>query len=171
MSDKKLDKKGHENREDLAGEHPLGDMGQIILFFIFLAVWVTDSFFFHYSDFLSQYIPLFVRIAVGVIVLTVSAYFVVASHKTVFGTKRDKPTVLREGVFKVVRHPMYLSAILLYLGLLCFTLSISAVIVWLIAIVFYCFIASYEEKLLLEKFGDVYREYQSHVPMWVPRIK
>ena len=31
--------KTHDNREDLIGEHIFGDLGQIILLFIFLAVW------------------------------------------------------------------------------------------------------------------------------------
>jgi protein-S-isoprenylcysteine O-methyltransferase Ste14 len=171
MEGKKLDKKAHENREDLTGEHPLGDMGQIILFVVFLAIWISDSFIFHYSDFLRQYIPLLVRIVIGVIFLVISVYFFRASHKAVFATKREKPTILREGVFRRMRHPMYLSAILLYLGLLSFTLSISAAIVWLITFGFYHFIASYEEKLLVEKFSDDYRQYQSEIPMWIPWIK
>ena len=31
---KRLNKKLHENRDDLTGEHVLGDIGQIILFFL-----------------------------------------------------------------------------------------------------------------------------------------
>jgi len=33
------------HRDDLAGEHRLGDAGQLILFLVFMAVWITDSFF------------------------------------------------------------------------------------------------------------------------------
>ena len=171
MEDKKLDKKAHENREDLTGEHPFGDMGQIILFFMFLAVWITDSFFFHYSDFLRHYIPLFVRIVIGVVILVISIYLFWGSHKIVFGQVREKPVVINKGVFCRVRHPMYLSAIMLYFGLLSFTLSIFAMIVWIIALIFYHLIASYEEKLLIEKFGESYSQYQSEIPMWIPRIK
>ena len=43
----------HENRDDLVGEHTFGDMGQLILLVIFLVVWVADSFFLHYTTFLS----------------------------------------------------------------------------------------------------------------------
>ncbi len=171
MEDKKLNKKQHNDHENLTGEHPLGDKGQFILFIIFLVVWITDSFFFHYSDFISQYIPLFIRILIGVIILAFSAYLISASHKLLFDANSQEPMVVRKGAYRLVRHPIYLSSILLYLGLFCFTLSISAAIVMVITIAFYHFIASYEEKLLVEKFGEDYRGYQSEVPMWLPWTK
>jgi len=50
-----LNRKTHENREDLVGEHMLSDLGQIILLLIFLIVWIADSFFVHYSIIHSNY--------------------------------------------------------------------------------------------------------------------
>jgi hypothetical protein len=41
---------------DLTGEHPFEDIGQLIIAFLFLVVWITDSFFFKYSSFLNKYI-------------------------------------------------------------------------------------------------------------------
>jgi protein-S-isoprenylcysteine O-methyltransferase Ste14 len=59
----------------------------------------------------------------------------------------------------------------LYLGfLLCFP-SLAAAAVWLIIIAFYWFVARYEEKLLLEKFGPEYEHYMREVPMFLPRIR
>ena len=43
------------------GEHPWGDTGQIIALFIFLAVWIADSFLFNLSLDLSNMIPLIIR--------------------------------------------------------------------------------------------------------------
>ena len=171
MEEKKLDKKKHKDHENLAGEHPLGDKGQFILFIIFLAVWISDSFIFHYSDFITQYIPIFLRILIGAIILAFSAYLISASHKLLFDANSEEPMVVRKGAYGLVRHPIYLSSILLYLGLFCFTLSISTAIILIITLWFYHFIASYEEKLLLEKFGEAYHGYQSEVPMWLPWTK
>ena len=36
----------HHDKEDLAGEHPKGDLGQLIFAVIFLLVWIIDSFIF-----------------------------------------------------------------------------------------------------------------------------
>jgi hypothetical protein len=60
--------------------------------------------------------------------------------------------VIRESVFGVVRHPVYLSEILFYLGLLMLSLSLA-----------------YEEKLLLARFGKDYAKYKREVPMWLPQ--
>jgi hypothetical protein len=35
-----------EQRDDLTGEHPFGDAGQIIFALLFLGIWIADSFFF-----------------------------------------------------------------------------------------------------------------------------
>ncbi len=71
----------------------------------------------------------------------------------------------------MVRHPIYLGAILFYSGLLVLTLSIIAVAIWILIIAFYYFISKHEEKLLLEKFGKDYEEYKKEVPMLIPRIR
>ncbi len=57
--------KHHEERLDLAGEHQLTDIGQIISFISFLVIWILDSFIFQYSNFLSQYVPWWVLLIIA----------------------------------------------------------------------------------------------------------
>ena len=171
MTNQHSKKKSHHNREDLTGEHTLGDTGQLVLAILFMVTWIADTFFFGYSTFLNQLIPLALRIPVGIVILGVSAYLVRKGLSIVFGKVRETPAVIREGVFNVVRHPVYLSEILLYLGLLMLSLSLIAAIIWIIAIVFLHFISRYEEKLLLERFGEDYKLYMEEVPMWFPRFR
>jgi len=73
-------------------------------------------------------------------------------------------------VFNVVRHPIYLSEILLYLGFLMLSISLAAVFVWVIAILFLYFISRYEERMLLARFGQDYERYIQEVPMFIPRL-
>ena len=160
--------KHHDNREDLAGEHVLGDAVQGILLVVFLAVWITDSFFLRYSTFISEYIPLFVKIPFATVILCIGGYLAKAGHDIIFKEVRKEPCVVTHGVFGTVRHPLYLAAILFYLGLLLFTFSIIAGIVWIVIIIFYNYIAGYEEKLLTEKFGKEYEDYMRRVPRWIP---
>ena len=77
------------------------------------------------------------------------------------------------GPFAYVRNPLYVGNILLYLGLgiMSFALfpylQIVAIIFFLIQ---YYFIVSEEEKYLLEKFKDDYRDYCKNVPAFFPRL-
>ncbi len=169
-SDEKLDRKGHEGREDLIGEHRWGDAGQMILLIVFLILWVVDSFVMHYSTFLTAYIPLYVRLPLGIIILAGAFLLARAGLNVVFGEIREKPTVIKKGVFGVIRHPVYLGAILLYPGLFIATLSVISMANWLLIIMFYHMIARYEESLLLEELGDDYAQYKRDVPMWIPRL-
>src|SRR4030042_195968 len=52
MPHQHTDKKLEEPRDHLTGEHHIGDAGQAILAILFMAVWITDSFF-EYSTFLN----------------------------------------------------------------------------------------------------------------------
>ena len=163
-------KKRHDDRDDLIGEHAAGDAGQVILICLFLATWIADTFIFQYTTFLNQYVPLAVRIPVGIVLLALSVYLVRSGLAIVFGEERDPPGVINKGVFNVVRHPVYLSEILLCLGLLMFSTSLAAAVVWVIAIGFLHYISRHEEKLLLAHFGEQYAHYMREVPMWIPRF-
>jgi protein-S-isoprenylcysteine O-methyltransferase Ste14 len=66
---------------------------------------------------------------------------------------------------------VYLSEILLYLGLLLLSISLAAAVVWIIAIGFLHYISRYEERLLLARFGREYELYMREVPMWIPRFR
>ena len=167
--EEKLEKKAHHEHDDLAGEHKFGDSGQLILFAVFIVVWIADSFILHYTDFPAQYISFYIRIGLASVIFVFGGYLAMASHNILFKEKREIPAVIRKGIFGTVRHPLYLGSILFYLGLLIITCSLIAAGIWLIIIGFYHFIARYEEKLLLEKFGEDYIRYMKKVPMWVPR--
>jgi protein-S-isoprenylcysteine O-methyltransferase Ste14 len=162
--------KEHGERDDLAGEHTLSDAGQIIFALLFAAVWIADTFFFRYTTFLNAYVPLAARIPAAAVLLVLSGYLARRGLSIVFGEEREKPGVIRKGVFGVVRHPIYLSEILLYLGLLMLSISLVAAGVWLVAIGFLHCISRYEERQLLARFGEEYEQYMRDVPMWIPWI-
>jgi len=161
----------HHQRDDLTGEHKLGDAGQIVLACLFAATWIADTFFLRYSTFPNQYIPIGCRIPVGIILLLVSGYLARTGLSIVFGEVRKKPEIIRKSVFNIVRHPVYLSEILLYLGLLILSLSLAAAAVWVITIAFLHYISLREEELLLARFGEEYEQYKRVVPMWIPGLR
>jgi len=159
----------HKNKQNLAGEHPIGDAGQLVLLVVFLAIWIFDSFFGKYTTFLAEYVPLFIRILPSVVIILAAIYLSNNAHRILFDDKSEA-AVLQSGVFGYVRHPLYLAVMLFYLALILLTLSILSTIVWLVIIAFYSFIARYEEKLLVDKFGKEYEEYKQKVPKWIPLL-
>jgi protein-S-isoprenylcysteine O-methyltransferase Ste14 len=75
------------------------------------------------------------------------------------------------GPFSLVRNPLYLGNILLWLGL-----TVSARLFWLAPLIFallaleYHAIVRWEERLLTTRIGDRYREYLTRVPRWRPLV-
>jgi len=156
------------NRDNLAGEHTFTDTGQLILLAIFFVTWITDSFFFHYSVFLKSYVPLYVHLLAGIVLLPVSAIFTLSAHKAVFGKEVQKSGLITRGVFSIVRHPMYFGSWLFFFGLMLITLSLTSAAVCILIFVFYYLVSKYEEKLLLQKYKTAYEEYRTGVPMLFP---
>jgi protein-S-isoprenylcysteine O-methyltransferase Ste14 len=171
MEERSTPRKRQKERYDLTEENAAGKIGQIIVFFIFAAVWIIDSFFLKYTAFLNTYVPLAVRIPLGVIFIGLSFYLAGKGLSIVFDDDRKKSCVVRESVFKVVRHPVYLSEIGLYFGLFLISMSLASLFVWVCAFLFFHRIACYEEKMLLERFGKEYEEYMREAGMWFPRLR
>jgi len=163
--------KKHSDHPHLSGEHRWGDLGQLLLLVVFLAIWITDSFVFHYSTFLIDIIPDYLRMVVAGLVLIAGWYMARGGMKAVFGNERDKPGVIDTGVFRIVRHPIYLGAILFYLGASLITMSIASALFILVIIGFYIIIGRYEERILTEDFGQDYLEYKKKTGMLIPRLR
>jgi protein-S-isoprenylcysteine O-methyltransferase Ste14 len=86
-------------------------------------------------------------------------------------SQHRKGRLLREGIYGAVRHPRYLSA---GIGMLANALVVNylGVYVLLMAIVAPGYVMLVlEERELLDRFGDAYREYQRDVPRLIPRLR
>lgn len=151
------------------GEHPLGDAGQLILFGVFMVLWILDSFVLHRSTFLANTIPLALRLIILGVALITAFYLFKSGHVVVTGDQR--PTeVVSSGAFRYVRHPLYLGSILVYFGLTVSTASLFCLALLVVIVLFYNFIAAYEEKLLEVKMGGTYVAYQKSTGKWIPRL-
>jgi len=152
------------------GEHPFGDAGQLIFAALFLIMWVGDSFFLHWSTFLSSWIPHFFRMTLLGLTLLGTLTLIGMAHKVVTGKERPN-YVIDTGPFHYVRHPLYLGALLAYVGTAISSFSLFSFALLIPIFIFYNYIASYEENLLEAKFGEAYREYIKRTGKWVPRRK
>lgn len=163
--------RGHNNREDLAGEHPYGDSGQIIALMIFLMIWIFDSFVFRFSTFLANYIPLSARLVFAAVFFVIAGFLARSGLRDVFKETRNPPRVVDTGVFSCVRHPIYLAAVFLYGGFIFTTLSLVSLAFFVVIFIFYDYLATFEEKQLERKFGREYLTYKEKTPKWFPRLK
>ena len=151
------------------GEHPFGDSGQLILLVLFLLIWVLDSFFLQISTFLSDYVSLYIRLIIFGLILVTAVYFIRSGHVVVKHEQRPSG-VVSTGAFRFVRHPLYLGSIMFYIGLAVSTASLFSLVLVAVIFIFYNHIASYEEKLLEDRFNEAYRSYKKRTGKWLPRI-
>jgi protein-S-isoprenylcysteine O-methyltransferase Ste14 len=89
---------------------------------------------------------------------------------TISRTRSDRlGPLIEDGPFAVVRNPLYLGNIALWVGF-----ALAARLVWLAPVAAlllgleYHAIVRWEETLLDARFGDVYRTYARRVPRWLP---
>lgn len=151
------------------GEHPFGDAGQLVLLGLFLVVWILDSFFLQWSTFLAERIPLVFRLVFISITLIIAGYLFQSGHVVVSHEQRPAG-LISTGAFKYVRHPLYLGSILVYLGLTVSSASLFCLALLVVIVLFYDYIAGYEEKLLEAKLGQAYTTYKKKTGRWFPRI-
>ncbi len=84
----------------------------------------------------------------------------------------DAPIFLvREGPYRRVRNPMYISVLSMLLGEVILFHSLSLLVMLLVAItVVHLFVIFYEEPHLTRQFGESYKEYLRTVPRWLLRF-
>ncbi len=85
--------KWFEQRDDLTGEHALGDAGQIIFALLFFGIWIADSFFLKYTTQLNDIVSTLIRKPIGIMLLCLSAYCAWSGLRIVFGEVRESPSV------------------------------------------------------------------------------
>ena len=73
------------------------------------------------------------------------------------------------GVYSIVRHPLYLAGVIIFTSQPVITRNWLAVQV--LADVYFIYGALVEEKRLLKRFGEEYRQYMKRVPRFLPRLK
>ena len=152
-----------EQKETVGDEHPLSDRIQLILLAFLICIWVTDSFFLR--RYILTNIPWLFRLSAAVILVLIGVYLIEKSHKLVIDV--EKPQLITTGVYSVTRHPMYLGIMLFELGIVTTTLSIPALLFWVLIFLAYNNFAFFEEESLIKNIGDESRNYMRQVRRWV----
>lgn len=123
-------------------------MPAVFIYSIFLPLKVGTAWFF-------AGLPVFFI----ALVISVAALFNVAS------TPLDEPVT--KGVYRLSRHPIYLSGFLMYTGIGIACASWVVLLCAVLWIVFWQIVAPAEELFLLEQYGDSYRHYMKRTHRWI----
>jgi protein-S-isoprenylcysteine O-methyltransferase Ste14 len=85
---------------------------------------------------------------------------------------RREERLVTDGVYARMRHPQYTGLFLIVFGEgIVHWPTIVSVAAFPVIVLAYTLLARKEERQMLEKFGDEYREYQRRVPMFIPRFE
>jgi protein-S-isoprenylcysteine O-methyltransferase Ste14 len=78
--------------------------------------------------------------------------------------------LVTDGIYAKIRHPQYLGFLVITIAFLIQWPTILTIAIWPVLLVMYYRLAKREERTLFEIFGDVYSDYQSRVPMFIPSL-
>ncbi len=88
-----------------------------------------------------------------------------------FNKSQEKNEFKSDGLLKYMRHPIYFGILIFVWGMFVSEASTRS-LTSAVAVTIYLFIGIYfEEKKLIEVFGEKYEKYQQDVPMLIPLLK
>ncbi|HEX8964898.1 MAG TPA: isoprenylcysteine carboxylmethyltransferase family protein [Patescibacteria group bacterium] len=82
---------------------------------------------------------------------------------------KQKQTLITTGIYKYIRHPIYIGLFLVLIG--AELIAQSLLFLSFLVMIFPFYIqAKREEKLLINYFGEAYKSYKRHTKMFIPFI-
>ena len=111
---------------------------------------------------------------IGILFILVAMYYSVRSMNQFIQTKNtiipNKPaeSLQTTGIYHSTRNPMYLSLMMIYLGLSCLIGNWwNIILLPLLFLIIQEYIIKKEEKYLFRKFGQEYIDYKLQVRRWI----
>jgi protein-S-isoprenylcysteine O-methyltransferase Ste14 len=110
----------------------------------------------------------------SILFFVLALYFMIRSLNQFIRTKNTVVTIKAAeslqitGIYKITRNPMYVSLVLVYLGLTCLIGNWwNIILLPLLLLVVQEYVIKREEKYLARKFGNEYMDYRQRVRRWL----
>ena len=109
-----------------------------------------------------------VEMLIGDFVMIIGGLLIIIGWQKIYKAKDELVT---DGIYEYIRHPQYAGILLGTMGMLIHRPTLITLLMWPILIIAYYYLAKKEEKEMELKFGEIYQEYKSRVPMFLPKFK
>jgi methanethiol S-methyltransferase len=110
-----------------------------------------------------------VAMVIGYAIVFAGATLVADGWRRIHQARKEERLVT-DGVYSRMRHPQYTGLFVIVFGEgIVHWPTIVSVAAFPIIVIAYTLLASKEERQMVEKFGDEYREYRRRVPMFIPK--
>jgi protein-S-isoprenylcysteine O-methyltransferase Ste14 len=110
-------------------------------------------------------------LAVGIYIFALSKREFDRSGQKLTPKAHGTSTLMTDGIYSSIRHPHNLASLLLNLGIAFVFKSTIGLVIAIASIMLGYWFTLEEEKLLVQQYGDRYREYRARVPMFVPKLR
>ena len=114
----------------------------------------------------------YIAIATGGILTTIFAVSLISIHK--FDQSHMKPAevdkLVTNGPYSIVRHPSYSGIILMNIAYLLFFRTLWLIPLICVFLALWYLEARYEEKTLIARFGESYKDYSKATGMFFPKL-
>ena len=155
----------------IGAEFPHSHIIEVMLIIFFIFSWAIDIYIFkihiNYGIFLIDLLRYIGFISVFIF----SLYLIKKSSKVISPAVYNSELLLSDGIYRFIRHPMYLGILMIYLSFVILNLSLIMLFAWIIIFFVMNMMATYEERKLEEIFGQEYLKYKRTVSKWTPTFK
>jgi protein-S-isoprenylcysteine O-methyltransferase Ste14 len=99
------------------------------------------------------------------------SFAMLGGHFQPFVNVVSSQPVIEKGLYRWIRHPSYLAAFFLFLGIgLALANWVSIAVIFLVTAICYCYRIHVEEQALVETIGAPYREYMKRTKRLIPFV-
>jgi protein-S-isoprenylcysteine O-methyltransferase Ste14 len=107
--------------------------------------------------------------SIGLLIRLIAAYTLGMNYSS-FLVIRKNHKLIKRGLYKYVRHPVYTGVFIGAFAIPVYTSSIPGFLMFLLSIPLFMYRMEIEERMLIEEFGDEYRDYMENTWRLVPFI-
>jgi len=90
---------------------------------------------------------------------------------TFFASTGKEQKLIKTGIYAKVRHPIYLSGLILSLGFTLIAGNLYGLLFFILSLVAFVTRIKKEERELITRFGEEYKQYAKETPQLIPKLK